>query len=171
MKTSLQLSAEVYENLLCHLFPSRGACEEAAFLFVEPQRAPQELTFSMLEIAKLQSGDFAARHADYLELTDIARARIIKRAHDLKASLVEIHSHVGPWRAAFSYSDVNGLKDTVPHMWWRLQGRPYVAIVFARDGADALVWVDNPHTPVPLDELRAGERLIRPSCTALEEWS
>jgi len=170
MKTTLQLPAGAYEDLLRHLLPPGGKCEEAAFLFVTPRRSPTELTLRLLEVAKLEPADFAARHADYLELTDQARARIIKRAHDLNASLVEIHSHVGPWRASFSYSDVNGLKDTVPHMWWRLKGRPYVAIVVARDGLDAVAWVDNPHTPVALDELLAGDRVIRPSQTSLEDW-
>src|ERR1019366_7148798 len=139
MKSCLKLPAGVYEDLVTHLLPPASQCEEAAFLFVRGEKTEGELSLVFLEAAKLTPADFVAHYADYLELADATRARMIKRAHDLRASIVEMHSHVGPWRASFSYSDRAGLKETVPHMWWRLSGRPYAAIVVARHGFDALV--------------------------------
>ena len=81
---------------------------------------------------------------DYFELTDEARIGLIKRAHVLQASLAEFHSHLSPWPAAFSLSDRMGLKETVPHMRWRLKRRPYLAVVVAPSGFDALVWSRDP---------------------------
>ena len=171
MKTALYLPPGAYEELLEHLLPLGGTCEEAAFLLASAQLSAGDLNLSVVETVKLAPTDFAARYADYLELADGVRGRVIKLAHDRGACLIEVHSHVGPWRASFSFSDIRGLKETVPHMWWRLKGRPYGAIVVARDGLDALVWVKDPEAPMPLNELWAGDRLIRPSCTTWEEWS
>lgn len=170
MKTSLHLPPGAYRDLLAHLLPPGGKYEEAAFLFASPRRVAGGLELHCVEYAKLGPGDFAARYSDYLELKDAVRAQLIKRAHDLGASLVELHSHVGPFRAAFSYSDINGLKDNVPHLWWRLKARPYGAIVVARDGIDALVWVDNPDIPVALDEIHDDLEVIRPEGTTWREW-
>jgi hypothetical protein len=170
MKTTLHLPAGIFEDLLQHLLPKNGWCEEAAFLFVASERTPPELKLTFIEATKLVPDDFVTRRADYLELKDETRARVIKRAHDFGASLIEVHSHVGPWRAEFSYSDIAGMKDIVPHLWWRLRGRPYAAIVVARSGFDALVWAEDPHVPGALYELNAGGKALRPTNRTLHEW-
>jgi len=170
MKTQINLPAAALADLMQHLLPPDARREEGAFVFAAPQKSDGQLCFRFIEAVKLCPADYAAQYSDYLELTDEARARLIKRAHDLDASIVEIHSHLGPWRASFSYSDIAGLKETVPHMWWRLRGRPYAALVFARDGFDALVWSDNPDKPVALDGLVAGDRVLKPTNSTLEEW-
>ncbi len=103
-------------------------------------------------------------------MEDATRARLIKRAHDVRASLVEVHSHVGPWRAAFSFSDIRGLKETVPNMWWRLKGRPYASIVISAVSVDALAWIETAERAVPLDEIHSGAEVIHPTHSALEEW-
>lgn len=107
---------------------------------------------------------------DYLELKHTARAAVIKRAHDLDVSLVEVHSHLGASPAGFSLSDRSGLRETVPHMWWRLKKRPYVAIVVAASGFDALAWIDNPSIPRALDALVAGNRILKPTNHSLGGW-
>ena len=170
MKTILEMSAESYADLRTHLLPPNGTCEEAAFLFVDAIRELGGWRFRLREMSKLGPQDFLERHADYLEMQDATRARLIKQAHDLGASLIEVHSHVGPWRAEFSYSDIRGLKDTVPNMWWRLKGRPYAAIVISEVSIDALAWVASADKAVPLDEIHAGTTVLRPTYSALEEW-
>ena len=107
---------------------------------------------------------------DYLELADKTRAALIKRAHDLDTSLAELHSHPGPWPAGFSYADRLGLQETVPHMWWRLKKRPYLAIVVAKSGFDALLWLDNPKVPRPLDGIVEGSRVLKPTNFSLGGW-
>ena len=123
-----------------------------------------------LDRKKLSPTDFATQESDYLEMADGTRAALIKRAHDHEASLVEMHSHPAPWPAAFSYADRMGLSETVPHMWWRLNRRPYLAIVVSPSGFDALLWLDNATLPRALDTLKAGDRMLQPTNNSLEGW-
>lgn len=170
MKTLLKIGDAAYGDVLAHLLPAGNKQEQAAFLFARADRGPAEVTLDVIETEKLGAGDFVVQKGDYLEMTDEARARLIKRAHDLEASLVELHSHIGPWPAGFSLSDRIGLAEIVPHMWWRLRKRPYLAIVVAKSGFDALLWLDNPKMPRALDSVLAGNRLLKPTNLSLGGW-
>ena len=81
-----------------------------------------------------------------------------------------MHSHPYPVPAAFSIADRIGLMETVPQMWWRLKARPYFAIVVAPSGFDALVWLDNPEVPGPLEAIIAGEQRLLPTNRSLGGW-
>lgn len=170
MSAILTLGSELHTELMAHLLPPDCDQEQAAFLFAQMERDKRLVKFQVIEVEMLKSADFAAQEGDYLEMTDGTRARLIKHAHDLGACLVEMHSHLGQWPAAFSPSDRSGLMDTVPHMWWRLKGRPYLAIVVAQSGFDALLWLDNPRIPGPLTAIYAGKRLLRPTNNSLKGW-
>jgi hypothetical protein len=170
MKALLKFDDDAYDDLISHLLPPNESREQAAFAFTRVVRGPQQAVFETVEIAKLGPRDFVFQHEDYLEMTDETRARLIKRAHELDTSLVELHSHGGPWRPKFSPSDRAGLKETVPHMWWRLRKRPYLAVVVAKAGFDALLWLDDPKMPQPLDGLIAGSRLLKPTNLSLGGW-
>ncbi len=91
------------------------------------------------------------------------RPKIIKRAFDEQASIIEIHSHPYDLPARFSGSDLVGFEDFVPHVWWRLRGAPYSALVFSQTDFDGLVWVDNPRMPIQLEELKVGIRSLQPN--------
>src|SRR5690606_25385659 len=133
-----------------HLVPDDGNIEQAAFLYVAHSVVGDDLMFEVLTHELLARSDFAAQYSDYLELADDARVRIIKRAHALNASVVEIHSHPSSWPAEFSLSDRTGLRETVPHVRWRLQERPYLAVVVGQSSYDALVWAGQDDEPEPL---------------------
>lgn len=170
MKTYLNMPEGLFKDLMAHLLPPEGVVEEAAFLFVKANESESNICFEVIETAKLEPNDFDLQFSDYLELADDTRASLIKRAHDLEAALVEIHSHVSPFSATFSFSDRAGLKETVPYMWWRLKNRPYIAIVLTATGFDALVWLDNPKIPQQLDGIIAGGRLLLPTNNSLRGW-
>lgn len=170
MKTLLKMPAGLFDDLTAHLLPRGSLREEAAFLFVIADRADDRIVFNVLETTKLAPADFESQHGDYLELADETRAGLIKRAHDLGASLVEMHSHPGPFPAAFSRADRIGLTETVPHMWWRLRKRPYLALVVAPSGFDALIWLDSAKVPRQLDGVLDGDRLLRPTNNSLGGW-
>jgi len=160
----------LYAKISAHLFPPHGESEEAVFLCVSPQTEQDTIVFEVVDTHFAMPEDFASREADYLELTDEARIRLIKQAHRHGASLAEIHSHLGPYRAAFSHSDRAGLRETVPHMRWRLKKRPYIALVFAARGFDALVWLDDAKAPHPLNALLVGEKQLLPTNLSLGGW-
>jgi hypothetical protein len=170
MKALLKFDHDTYDDLIAHLLPPDKDQEQAAFVFTRAVRTQHQIIFESVETAKLGHDDFILQDEDYLEMTDETRATLIKRAHDLNASMVELHSHRGPWRPKFSLSDRMGFKETVPHMWWRLRKRPYVAIVVASAGFDALLWLDDPKVPRRLDGLVAGSRLLRPTNLSLGGW-
>jgi proteasome lid subunit RPN8/RPN11 len=165
------MDAALHKRLWRHLLPTLNALEErAAFLFVSSKRTDHQVVFGVLDSYQAGTADLVSQSDGYLELGDEARAKLIKRAHDLGASLVEIHSHPGPWPAAFSLADRVGLRETVHHMWWRLKGRPYLALVFAQNDFDAFVWLDHPKFPRLLDGLLVGERRLLPTNNSLEGW-
>ena len=145
----LDLTPDLHRALWDHLLPVHSSLEQAAFLFCTSRPANGDLVFEAIDKALLGPDDFAAQYDDYLELTDACRRALIKRAHDYGAMLVELHSHPEALSAAFSLSDLWGLQETVPHMRWRLQRRPYIAIVVAPTGLDALVWTQEPTKPRP----------------------
>jgi len=155
------LTQHEYDRLRAHLLPPRSADEEAAFAFSDVQRT-QCLRFSPREWLFLTPGDFVYRSPYHLELEDKTRARIIKRAHDLGTSIIEFHSHPGNM-IGFSPSDIEGMAEFVPHVWWRLKGRPYGAVVIASGGLDGLVWVTSPQTPERIAGLEVKGKIIRPA--------
>jgi hypothetical protein len=166
----LLLTPELHQALWAHLLPPDTRREQAAFLFCNVADGEGPLVFEAIEASLLQPADFAAQYSDYIEITDACRVGLIKRAHNLGAALAEFHSHPGPWPAAFSPSDRIGLVETVPHMRWRLNNRPYLAVVVAPDDFDALVWTHKSPLPMPLAGIRVGSALHRPTNASLEGW-
>ena len=166
----LKMDKELQGRLWSHLLREDTVQEQAAFLFCMTEPAGNGSTFEAVDQALLGPDDFVAQHRDYFELTDEARVSLIKRAHVLGASLAELHSHPGPWPAAFSLSDRMGLKETVPHMRWRLKKRPYLALVVAPSGFDALVWSRDARIPEPLAGIDVGGELMKPTNGSLGGW-
>ena len=111
-----------------------------AFLFARHRTEDAEQIFETIEWYPVPPDGYGVRNEFHFELTDEVRAHVIKRAHDLGACIVEVHSHGGPLPAAFSPSDLWGFREFVPHVWWRLKGRPYLALVATRRDFDGLAW-------------------------------
>jgi hypothetical protein len=169
MSTALHIPEATFVCLREHLLPSSVFDEEAAFLFVSG-RALDPGQFDFIEWWPIPPEGFVHRSGYYLELADDTRGKVIKRAHDLNASIVEAHSHPLQDHAEFSPSDRSGLREFVPHVWWRLKGRPYFAIVVAPTGFDALCWCENPQQPQPLDAIDTGRERLRPTGLSLISW-
>ena len=153
----------IYRKVRRHLLPWWHRTEEAAFLYV----GPAEDAFECLEWYPVPATGFASRSAYHLELNDETRAKVIKRAHDLGASLVEIHSHLGRGQAQFSPSDLAGFRDFVPHVLWRLKHLPYFAVVMTRTGFDGFVWKTGPDAPERLHGIQVGSCLLSPTKLSL----
>jgi hypothetical protein len=170
VKIHLHLPHGLFEELRAYLLPPGNVLEQAVFLYAKATQDQQTTRFDVLESDKMAARDFDEQGPGYLELTDETRKRLIKRAHDLGASLVELHSHPMHWPAQFSEYDREGLLETVPHMLWRLAKRPYMAIVVAPSGFDALVWLTDPHKPCALDALVAGTQILKPTNLSFSQW-
>ena len=156
--TVLSVPGPIYRSVRRHLLPWWHRAEEAAFLYA----VPTEDAFEYLEWFPVPASGFAARSAYHFELEAEIHARVIKRAHDLGASIIEMHSHLsGP--VMFSPSDLAGFRDSVPHMLWRLKRRPYFAVVMTRTGFDGFVWNRGPNTPERLRGIRVDNGFLAPS--------
>lgn len=162
MKIELNVPKARLIELLEHLDPRNASAKSAAFLIASCERSPTSQTLGWIETHRLGPEHLACVASDYIELRDETRAALIKRAHMLDGCLIELHSHLGSWPAAFSEADLAGLAETVPHMLWRLPARAYAAVVVARSGFDALVW-DTTEQPLALDALISGSRVLRPT--------
>jgi hypothetical protein len=157
------LPEQVYHAVWSHLLPTRLRNEEASFMYVRLASPSKAHEFEFVDWDPIQPHGFLTRSPYGFELTDESRAQAIKRAHDLGASLVEMHSHGGSWPAAFSASDLIGFAEFVPHVWWRLQGKPYFAVVVTRGSFDSLAWLTGPDSPQRLDGIAVGETILVPT--------
>lgn len=135
------LAAEAYGQFRADL---DDGVEGAGFFLAA--YAPDERAFRLHQWRAIPSEGFESRSAFHLVLADETRVEIIKWAWDSGASLVEAHSH-DFGIASFSPSDIHGLEEWVPHLWWRLRGRPYGAIVVDGETLDALAWIDGAAQP------------------------
>jgi len=166
----LTIPGRRYAALMKHLLPHFPKAEEAAFVFCQARPSPGGTEFQFLEAHPVQRQEFSFRSLYGMELTDACRARVIKRAHDLNASLLEVHSHPRASLAEFSGSDLRGFAEFVPHVWWRLKNRPYAAIVVAPGGFDSLSWISGPQHADGVLDLLVGDEHLRPTGLTFEHW-
>lgn len=170
MRTLLSLPRKSYDRVINHLLPRKADVEEAAVVFVSISREDGVLQMNYEDWYPIPPEGFVIQSLGYIELADKTRAEIIKKAHDLGTAIVEFHSHPYAYDACFSWSDLRGLDEFVPHVWWRLKGKPYGAVVFGPWNFDALLWVDGPEHPRTLDELRVGDSILFPTNITLRHW-
>lgn len=158
--TELLISERFYLKLLRHLF--RGKEEQVVFLFCHQNIDGPNVNFEVISTYLVLEIEFEYHSAVSLELRDNVRPKVIKMAWDSNTCLFEVHSHRTSYiPAQFSASDIYGFSEFVPHVWWRLEQRPYGALVLTRSSFDALVWLKNPQKPEPLRELRIGSKRVR----------
>jgi proteasome lid subunit RPN8/RPN11 len=164
MVVFFDIPRRTFNEMRRHLLPRGTSNEQAGFVFAHTGGlSGDSLTFHFAEWLRLNRDDFAHQSLYHLELRDETRARVIKRAHDLQCSLIEFHSHPGPWPAQFSGSDFRGFDEFVPHVLWRLKGRPYAAAVVSPSGLDALAWVSSPREFLPVKSVKLGTEQLNPT--------
>ena len=157
MTHSLWLPVGITTDLFSNL--AQTATEQVCFLFSGESAADNILR--VVEIYAVPPGEFERQSLYHVALADGVRGRVIARATQIGGSLIEVHTHPDGDPASFSHSDLSGLEEWVPHVRWRLRGRPYVALVFAEETFDGLVWDNGVDEPKQLGELileRTGSR-------------
>lgn len=163
VKSSLFIPQKIYQNIYDYLFP-KGVCfQSVAFIFAEIFKTSDSLEFQFNSWYPVKSCEYKCRYKEYVELKDMMRQKIIKKAFDLNAAIIELHSHVCLKGACFSPTDLQGFKEFVPHVWWRLNKKPYAAIVFSKSDFDAFVWVDDPEQYRQVTEIVVDDRHFYPT--------
>jgi hypothetical protein len=162
----LNMEAGLRARLWAHLL--KNGVEQVAFVFAAVAVQDDVTVFTAKDVYLAAPDDFEIHSSFHVELTDDARARIIKTAWDTGTSPVEFHSHTDDgWPAMFSPSDMYGFAEYVPHCRWRLRGLPYLAVVVSPSSMDALAWVGADRQPVGLDGIRVsgGETIVPTNLT------
>ena len=135
--------------------------EQVAFLFCVPDGQD---TFITTELYLVPPEGLVHESAYHSEVTDEELSKVLKYAFQHDYILCETHSHpFSKADTAFSPSDKYGFTEFVPHVWWRLKGKPYFAVVFGQNDLDALAWLKDPRRPEALDIIKAGDTELRPT--------
>lgn len=158
VQSSVLIPKRVYQDFRKYLISKKAKSEGVAFIFATIARTSDIIQFQFKNWYPVQPDEYEYQSLGYVELKDEMRPKIIKIAFDLDASIVELHTHPYPEPARFSPSDLRGFDDFVPHVRWRLNGKPYAAIVFSNFDFDGLVWIDNPRKPQQLTEIIVGDQ-------------
>ena len=137
----INVSFEDYRKTWNHLLPQDAKKESVAFWFANFNSFDNNINLDVCDTKLIQPLDYNSQNYDYNDLSDDVRISVIKKAHSSNTSVIEMHSHPFPSSsaAAFSYTDMCGLNETVSNLLWRLQKRPYTAIVVSPAGFDALL--------------------------------
>jgi hypothetical protein len=134
---AISFPPDLYDQLSEHLsqYPERVAFMRSPL--------PEDGVFRVEELRLLGRHEFDSQSDAHCEIDDAIRADVIKWAWDHDACLIEAHSHgkiLMP--ARFSQFDITQLAEWVPHVRWRLGGRPYAALVTASREIDGLAWIN-----------------------------
>lgn len=140
-RVGLRISRRELDAVVAHLLPDPMVHEEAGFGFADYRERDGVSEFRLKEWVPVPPEGFESRSLYHLSLSDGFRVRAIRRAHELGCCLVEWHSHAGANEAEFSVSDLFGFEEFVPHVRWRLAGRPYAAVVVADGSFDGFAWI------------------------------
>lgn len=163
MQSSILIPQKIYQNIHMHLLPKKIKTEQVAFIFATVNKSNNSILLDFKDYYLVKPKEYEYQSLGYVELQDEMRPKIIKMAFDLNAAIVEMHSHPYSRKARFSPSDIKGLNEFVPHVWWRLKGKPYAAIVFSKIDFDALVWIDSPKKAQQLTRIEVESNHLYPN--------
>jgi len=163
LKSLLFIPQEVYQDIYRYLFPKEIRFQSVAFIFATIFKTKNSMKFQFKSWYSIESHEYEYRGREYVELKDEMRQKIIKKAFDIDASIIELHSHICSRGACFSPTDLQGFEEFVPHVWWRLNKKPYAAIVFSKSDFDAFVWLDDPQQYRQLSEIVVDGRHLYPT--------
>lgn len=153
MKIEIRLPEKIKNALYEHLF--QNDVEQAGFLFARCFESSESIVFEVFDQYLVPEEGWAHQSAYHLELDDAERARIMKLASDQKAAIIDCHSHVGVCSDLnFSLSDVTGIKEFKNYVKWKLDGKPYGAMVLNSSAIDAVAWHGNFEVPCRIDKIQ-----------------
>lgn len=163
IKAELHCPSIVFQTIRDHVLQNDD--EQAGFMFLGHEVDSKGHRFTLRDYYLVQKPELIGDNAYHIEIADETFSRMIMQAAKGKLVLCEMHSHpLCDKGVKFSGSDFYGFKECVPHIWWRLNNRPYLAIVFGKSDFDALVWHQGPDRPSKLDRVVLdGKTTIRPT--------
>lgn len=153
MKYAVTVPPAAEREVRAHLF--QNDLEQGAFLFASPSQSGDIITLAVVDAYLVPPEGWDVQHDVYLEMSDEERARIMKRARDGRTAIIDCHSHPDSGTSvAFSPSDRHGITQFAAYAKWKLEGRPYTALVWGEASIDAVAWYGDFNEARPVDEIR-----------------
>jgi len=135
-----------------HLF--QNEIEQGAFLFARTEVLGDDLALVVVDSYLVPARGWEMQMDVYLQMKDSERAKIMKMARAKNLCAIDCHSHPHAYADVwFSPSDVFGIAQFADYAKWKLDGRPFAAIVWGENSADAVVWSGDFAGPVTPDEI------------------
>lgn len=140
MNYNIIIPAQIERAVRGHLFQNR--VEQGAFLFARIVRHRAEMLLEVEDGYLIPAEGWRVQTEIHLEMHDAERARIMKLARDKGLAIVDCHSHIASFEdVAFSPSDIIGITEFAAYAKWKLDGKPYAAIIWGELSVDAVIWV------------------------------
>lgn len=153
MKYTIEIPGELEKTLQDHLF--QNELEQGAFLFASVTESRRRLSLEVVDIYLVPPEGWAVQMDLYLEMRDEERARIMKMARSKDLAVIDCHSHpTSGDNVWFSPSDKSGITEFAGYANWKLDGKPYIAMVWGESSVDAVIWHGNFDKACRVDEVR-----------------
>lgn len=153
MKYVLIIPEDIHWVLREHLF--QNELEQGAFLFAHTVNGSDEFGLEATDIYLIPPRGWQVQLDVYLEMKDSERAKIMNIARTRGLAVIDCHSHPNSedevW---FSPSDHLGTIEFASYAKWKLEGRPYAAMVWGTLSVDAVIWYDTFVEAYQVDEVR-----------------
>ena len=133
--------------LRAHLF--QNDIEQGAFLFARPEERGDSLSLTVEDSYLVPSRGWEVQMDVYLQMKDSERGKIMQKARAKRLCAIDCHSH--PHAGAdvwFSPSDIKGITEFADYAKWKLDGRPFAALVWGEESVDAVVWSGDFSEPI-----------------------
>lgn len=153
MSISIIIPAEIAEPLQQHLF--QNDIEQGAFLFARAEHNADGLALVVEDSYLVPPRGWEVQMEVYLQMKDSERAKIMQLARAKNLCAIDCHSHPhAEGDVWFSPSDVAGITEFADYAKWKLDGRPFAAIVWGEASVDAVVWRGDFAGPMTAAEIR-----------------
>ena len=164
----LSASEDLYQRIVGHLIERQGDIESFAFAFAKKLQQPNgNEEFACVDVMLIPPDQVEHDSQYHSVMSDAILSDVFKKAHELNASIVEFHTHLGPFPAEFSDTDWEGTEEIARHALWRLRGNPYIAVVVTSAEFDGVIWTTDRDEPAQLDGISIDGRLLEPTGLSL----
>lgn len=152
MKYVLIIPEDIQRVLREHLF--QNELEQGAFLFAHIVNSSKKFGLEATDIYLVPPHGWQVQLDIHLEMKDSERARIMNIARTRGLAVIDCHSHPNSNDAVwFSPSDYLGITEFASYAKWKLEGRPYAAMVWGTSSVDAVIWYDTFTEAYQVDEV------------------
>ena len=153
MITEIIIPSGIAEGLRRHLF--QNEIEQGAFLFARTETGEQTLSLVVEDFYLVPADGWDVQMDVYLQMKDSERAKIMQMARAKNLCAIDCHSHPHAGSEVwFSPSDILGITEFAQYAKWKLHGKPFAAIVWGEDSADAVVWSGGFEGPATADAIQ-----------------